>query len=237
MGDGLMIYDVFCNKCDCKQQHAVHGTAYKSGGGFETEPGEWEANDDEETSILQCVVCKSISLWEMVDYPDTGLKPYHCLYKETSRRMKIDFSKFRITPRLTETLQDRVRAIEISYRGESWLTTILLAGSIVEGVLIAVFEKNRKTVMSSSYAQKIKDKSGKVKDFTEWTLEQMIHGAHELGFLDKDMKSQANVLRDFRNFVHPNKYEKETTATLSKANAEISIIAAEEISNQVQKHL
>ena len=48
-----------------------------------------------------------------------------------------------------------------------------------------------------------KDKTGSVKKFHEWTLENLINTAHEIGVLKLDVKNYSIVLRKFRNYIHP----------------------------------
>jgi len=48
-----------------------------------------------------------------------------------------------------------------------------------------------------------KDKDGKVKNFPDWSLAQLINTANEAGFLKLDVKKFSHELRDFRNYIHP----------------------------------
>ncbi len=49
----------------------------------------------------------------------------------------------------------------------------------------------------------LKNKEGKIKQFREWTLNNLIDVAHEIGFLGLDVKKHSHSLRDFRNYIHP----------------------------------
>jgi hypothetical protein len=94
----------------------------------------------------------------------------------------------------------------------SWKSTVILAGSILEAVLYDLLTKDQAAIsnaMNSPKAPK-KSKNGPVKDITkhsheeQWTLSYLIEVACDLKILppeDKDAIHQ--VLREYRNFVHP----------------------------------
>ncbi len=48
-----------------------------------------------------------------------------------------------------------------------------------------------------------KDKDGKVRKLHDWTLNDYINTAHELGLIKEDVKKFSHSLRDFRNYIHP----------------------------------
>ncbi|WP_031484906.1 hypothetical protein [Maridesulfovibrio frigidus] len=80
------------------------------------------------------------------------------------------------------------------------LATIFLCGSILEGVLLGVANKNPKAF---NQARSTPRKDEKPKQFHDWSLAQFIDVAHELGFLGEDIKKFGHSLRDFRNYIHP----------------------------------
>ena len=51
-------------------------------------------------------------------------------------------------------------------------------------------------------APKEKD-TGKVRKFPDWTLNNFIDVASEVGLLKQDVKKFSHVVRDFRNYIHP----------------------------------
>lgn len=81
------------------------------------------------------------------------------------------------------------------------LATIILCGSILEGLLLGVAQQEPRRFNQSSSAPKGKD--GKVKPFYEWSLAQFIDVGHGLGLLKLDVKKFSHELRDFRNYIHP----------------------------------
>ena len=42
-----------------------------------------------------------------------------------------------------------------------------------------------------------------MKAFQYWTLAEFIDVAHDIGFLNLDVKKFSHGLRDFRNYIHP----------------------------------
>ena len=98
-------------------------------------------------------------------------------------------------------LKQRFMEIEKCLRQKAALAAIFLCGSTMEGLLLNVANNNPKqfnTVSSSP-----KEKSGKVKSFTDWTLNDLINVAHSTDFVSLDVKKFSHTLREFRNFIHP----------------------------------
>jgi hypothetical protein len=48
-----------------------------------------------------------------------------------------------------------------------------------------------------------KNTEDKVRQFHEWTLNDFINVAYELGLLKEDVKKFSHSLREFRNYIHP----------------------------------
>lgn len=74
-------------------------------------------------------------------------------------------------------------------------------GSILEGVLLHKVEHNMKTANQAKAAPK--DKTGTTKPVHDWSLSALIDVAHEVGWLQGDVKRFSHALRDSRNIVHP----------------------------------
>lgn len=102
---------------------------------------------------------------------------------------------------VTETLKLRLDEIAKCLTADAPLSVIFLAGSTLEGILLGT---------ASQYPQKFnqsksspKDKMGKVKQLQQWTLNNFIDVAYDIGLLDEDVKKFTHALRDFRNYIHP----------------------------------
>lgn len=87
------------------------------------------------------------------------------------------------------------------------LSVVFHCGSILEGVLLGLAQKNARQFNSSRCAPM---KESKIKPYHEWTLLNFIDTAHNLGYLKEDVKQFSHVLRDFRNYIHP--YQQASTS-------------------------
>ena len=81
------------------------------------------------------------------------------------------------------------------------MAVIFLSGSSLEGILLGIALKYPKEFNQSKSSPK--EKEGKVKPFHEWTLNNFIDTAHEVGLIKEDVKKFSHSLRDFRNYIHP----------------------------------
>lgn len=77
-----------------------------------------------------------------------------------------------------------------------------MIGSILEGILLGVATAYPKQFNQAKSAPRDKT-SGKVRAFPEWTLNNMIDVATEIGVLKQDIQKFSHVVRDFRNYIHP----------------------------------
>lgn len=102
---------------------------------------------------------------------------------------------------ITGFLQARVDEVQACPKEKVSLGTIILLGSTLEGLLLAVGLAHPKQFMSSAAAPK--DRAGKTKQLHEWTLSEFINVARDLELLDVDVSKFSHVLRDFRNYIHP----------------------------------
>ena len=74
-------------------------------------------------------------------------------------------------------------------------------GSILEGVLLAIVQMYPRKANQAPSAPK--DNNGKVRQFGEWNLNNLINVAHDCGWLQLDVKKFSHTLREYRNLIHP----------------------------------
>jgi hypothetical protein len=96
-------------------------------------------------------------------------------------------------------VQERLREVE-RIIGIAPLASIFLIGSTLEGILLDVAMRNAVLFVASSAAPQ---RDGRVQPLNEWRLASLIDVAHELGFVEDDVKRFSHHLRDYRNFIHP----------------------------------
>ncbi|MGX5834478.1 hypothetical protein ACWIJ6_10100 [Aeromonas piscicola] len=102
---------------------------------------------------------------------------------------------------ITEILNVRIKEIEKTYKSEAYLSTILIAGSTLEGIFLGLASSNPRAFNSVRSAPKNKD--GKVQPFHDWTLSAFIDVAKDLALIQLDTYKFSHTLRDFRNYIHP----------------------------------
>ncbi|MCX7049855.1 MAG: hypothetical protein NTX50_30775 [Candidatus Sumerlaeota bacterium] len=116
----------------------------------------------------------------------------------------------------------------------AWKSSVILAGSILEAILYDQLATDP-AIQAKAVASKEAPthKSGKVKDLVagEWVLFELIKVAVDLTIIPLERsKSIDQVLRDYRNFVHPKK-EIKANHPCAEAEAMMSIGALDGICN------
>jgi predicted transcriptional regulator len=109
---------------------------------------------------------------------------------------------------IKENLNSRWSEIEKCAFSEAWLASVIMLGSLLEGVLLAVLEAAGKKALDAVSAPKNR-KSGDVKPIDTWTLQDYIKVAIELRIIPSSIEKHIHELRDTRNLVHPNKQLRE----------------------------
>lgn len=102
---------------------------------------------------------------------------------------------------VTDVLNKRVDEIEKTFSSAAYLSTILIAGSTLEGVFLGLassYPRAFNTVKSSP-----KNRDGKVQPFHDWNLAAFIDVAKDLELIQLDTYKFSHILRDFRNYIHP----------------------------------
>ena len=130
----------------------------------------------------------------------------------------ISFSQLRIEESLKPVLEARMSEMKANFKARAYLSVIFMAGSMLEGILLSLANQYPRAFNQSIVAPKNKD--GKVKQFYDWTLNDLITVAHSVGVLKEDIAKFSQVLRSFRNYIHPfqqrleNFYPDENTAKI-----------------------
>ena len=89
--------------------------------------------------------------------------------------------------------------------GASLAATVMMGG-LLEALLLARVNKEQDKTSIFTAATAPKDKStGKTLPLKDWTLRHFIDVAHELNWISQSAKDVGEVLRDYRNYVHPYK--------------------------------
>lgn len=112
----------------------------------------------------------------------------------------LNLDNLNIEPSYKDNLNQRCQEALNCMNSEAYLASIIMLGSIIEGLLLSTFKKHPSKPNQCSSSPK--DKNGKPKKFSDWSLSEMIDVAHKLNWIQKDIKDFSHSLRDFRNLVH-----------------------------------
>ncbi|MEZ4104632.1 MAG: hypothetical protein R3B60_05110 [Candidatus Paceibacterota bacterium] len=130
--------------------------------------------------------------------------PKHTESKEEFLEREIDLpdlNKLNLDYQITSILINRLQEIEKGLSAKASLSVIFMCGSVLEGALLGIAIQKPKEFNQSSCSPK--DKTGKVREFQDWTLAQLIDVACDIKLIKLDVKKFSHVLRDFRNYIHP----------------------------------
>ncbi len=126
-----------------------------------------------------------------------------------------NFLALGLEPGVGEILENRWEEAQRCVDAEAHLSAIIIMGSMLEGLLLGICQRNPAEANRCPSAPK-NSKTGKVKNFADWKLAEMIDIAHQIGWLGMDVKKFSHALREFRNLIHP--YEQMITRTKPDAD-------------------
>lgn len=113
----------------------------------------------------------------------------------------IDLRKLNLESNIVTILQERISEIEKCFTSEAPLAVILLAGSTLEAIFLGVAVQYPRNFNSANSAPK--DKNSNVKKLHDWSLNNFIDVSKELKLIEHDTYKFSQILRDFRNYIHP----------------------------------
>lgn len=113
----------------------------------------------------------------------------------------VSIDKLSLDSVVTGVLRQRIEEIRRCLMAKASLAVIFLCGSTLEGILLGLACTSPRVFNESPLSPK--DKTGKVKQFHDWTLSDFIDVARNLNFVGEDVKKFSHALRDFRNYIHP----------------------------------
>ena len=148
----------------------------------------------------------------------------------------IDFSRLINDNQMQNILIRRWKEIKLCIGVEAHLAATVMIGALLEALLLARI--NRMPDQGPIYKLEAtpKDQKGKVRLLKEWTLKDLIDVAHEINWIRRAARDISIVLRDYRNYIHPEKERRHglTDKTMdSKLFAVLLVSLADQISNSV----
>ena len=150
---------------------------------------------------------------------------------------KFSFPRLIFNDNLAKIINERIAEIDRCVKAQSFLATMILLGSTLEGILTAVAQHYPKRFNTASAAPKTKE--GNVKPFGAWKLNELILVASQANVLKADVEKFCQTLRDFRNYIHPNEQFKHNfTPTMSTVNISLQVFKAalQQIDDFVGRH-
>jgi hypothetical protein len=117
----------------------------------------------------------------------------------------LDFSLLIKDSKMITILHGRWSECVICISAGAPLSAVIMMGGLLEGLLLArINSHSDKTAIFTAKAAP-KDRAGKTLAQKEWGLKNYLDVAHELGWITQSAKDVGSVLRDYRNYVHPEK--------------------------------
>jgi hypothetical protein len=116
------------------------------------------------------------------------------------------FATLIVDGRMQEILRRRWAECIACVQTEAPLAATVMMGGLLEALLLARVnrESDKSKVFKAASAPKDK-KTGKALPLSEWTLQHYISVAHELTWISRSAMDVSRVLRDYRNYIHPQK--------------------------------
>jgi len=116
-----------------------------------------------------------------------------------------DFSSLTTDVKTQKVLIGRWEECRRCIAGKAPLAATVMMGGLLETLLLSRINKeNNKTIIYKSKTAP-KNKNGETLQLKDWTLRNYIDVAHELKWISQPAKNVSEILRDYRNYIHPYK--------------------------------
>jgi hypothetical protein len=117
-----------------------------------------------------------------------------------------DFTALASDPLMKAILERRWNECQRCIRASAPLAATVMMGGLLEALFVARANlMTNKTPLFRTKATPIDSKTNKPLALPDWTLRPYIDVGAELGWISRSGKDVAAVLRDYRNYIHPEK--------------------------------
>lgn len=188
-------------------------------------------SDRQTTRSVYDQLCKSIKK-NLIDLRTEALKaPVHTT---STSDQPISFQALGSDQRMQSVLTARWDECVVCLKAGAPLAATVMMGGLLEALLLARInlEADKPAIFKATAAPK--DDQQKTRQLKEWALKNYIEVAHELGWITVSAKDVGEVLRDYRNYIHPSKQYSHNVA-LTTDDAMILWEVAKAIARQVLK--
>jgi hypothetical protein len=105
--------------------------------------------------------------------------------------------------KMQQILAERWRECFKCLVADAPLAATVMMGGLLEALLLSRINKehDKQKIFTARHAPK--DKAGKSRALSQWTLKDYIDVAHELTWITQSARNVGAVLRDYRNCIHP----------------------------------
>jgi hypothetical protein len=116
------------------------------------------------------------------------------------------FAPLVVDPRMQKILQKRWSECTACVNAGAPLAAIVMMGGLLEGLLLARINQltDKSPVFKAASAPK-DNRTGATLKLNEWGLKNYLDVAHELDWISRATKDIGEVVRDYRNYIHPQK--------------------------------
>ena len=127
-----------------------------------------------------------------------------------------------------KSLENKILELKKALDNQLTYSIIFLSGSILETIFL-YYARNNKDFLKAKSTPKYNQN---IKSFDQWKLNDLIIVAKEIGLIKKDVESQCHIIKDYRNYIHPNKELKDNFAP-DLTTAELCFIALSPTCKQI----
>lgn len=146
-------------------------------------------------------------VFKKLDHVVVDTKPHNTVDTGETDFLKLNFNvdinSLKLDDRIRAVIQARLDEIDRCICADAPLAAIFLVGSVLEGILLSIAKSYPQKFNTAKSAPK-DSATKKTRKFSDWTLNDLIDVAAEIGILKPDVKKFSHVVRDFRNYIHPN---------------------------------
>jgi hypothetical protein len=143
-----------------------------------------------------------------------------------------DFSALASDTEMRKILGRRWGECQACLKADAHLAATVMMGGLLETLLLSRINLALSKTQIFTSLSAPRDKAGRTLPLSGWKLIDMVEVAHELEWITKSAKDVGNVLRDFRNYIHPHK-EHTDGILITAEDAEMFWEVCKAISRQV----
>jgi len=115
--------------------------------------------------------------------------------------LRADLAEIIADTALTDLLRKRLDEARTCREYGAHLSSVIMLGSVLEGVLHDVAIQHHAEASRCQLAPK--DRNGRPRPIQQWSLIQLVDVAHACGWIELDARRFSHELREYRNMVHP----------------------------------